>query len=164
MTLSLDGARERVMAANSASIDCVLAIWTYRYANGYTVTLRGPLTAHVVVIPSHPANGASAQGAAQHPSYAIKISHFSFESDRYEKFIAVDVIGGTRLDSPKTPRLRNTMLNGANGKEEERWEDRVMYERASIPQEPVNAFGIPQATMRCLEVSSPAPRRVMGLT
>ncbi|EIM85512.1 uncharacterized protein STEHIDRAFT_37377, partial [Stereum hirsutum FP-91666 SS1] len=49
MTLSLDGARERLYAANHAVVECVGAIWTYKYTNGYTVTLRGPLTAHVLV-------------------------------------------------------------------------------------------------------------------
>ena len=33
----------------------------------------------------------------------------------------------------------------------------ISYERATIPLEPVNAFGIPQATMRCLEVRSCSP-------
>ncbi len=32
-------------------------------------------------------------------------------------------------------------------------EQRIVIDRATIPVEPVNAFGIPQATMRCLEVS-----------
>ncbi|EIN10171.1 hypothetical protein PUNSTDRAFT_63736, partial [Punctularia strigosozonata HHB-11173 SS5] len=49
MNLCLDGARERLLAQGHAVIECVTAIWTYHYNNGYTVTLRGPLTAHVVV-------------------------------------------------------------------------------------------------------------------
>ncbi|KAF8628158.1 hypothetical protein AX17_006028 [Amanita inopinata Kibby_2008] len=38
--------------------------------------------------------------------------------------------------------------------DEKRWEEpRIMIERSLIPGEPVNAFGIPQATMRCLELA-----------
>jgi hypothetical protein len=37
--------------------------------------------------------------------------------------------------------------------EDKKWEEpRQIIENGSIPGEPVNAFGIPQATMRCLEV------------
>ncbi|KIM60837.1 hypothetical protein SCLCIDRAFT_72284, partial [Scleroderma citrinum Foug A] len=49
MTLSLDGARERLCSQTHAAIECVSAVWTYKYSNGYTVTLRGPLTVHVIL-------------------------------------------------------------------------------------------------------------------
>ncbi|KZP02463.1 hypothetical protein FIBSPDRAFT_669908, partial [Athelia psychrophila] len=49
MSLSLDGARERLLSQNRAVIECVTAAWTYKYTNGYTVTLRGPLTAHIIL-------------------------------------------------------------------------------------------------------------------
>lgn len=81
----------------------------------------------------------------------------------------------TAAQTPKTPRLKNSnasasgstggqtpVMNGVTVKteqgqgqgQEEKWEEssRVIYERVSLPSEPVNAFGIPQATMRCLEV------------
>lgn len=83
----------------------------------------------------------------------------------------------TAAQTPKTPRLKNSnasastsgstggqtpVMNGVTVKteqgqgqgQEEKWEEssRVVYERVSLPSEPVNAFGIPQATMRCLEV------------
>ncbi|KAI0034401.1 LIM-domain binding protein, partial [Vararia minispora EC-137] len=47
MTLSFDGARERVSSPLQADVHCVAAVWTYRYYNGYTVTLRGPLVAQL---------------------------------------------------------------------------------------------------------------------
>lgn len=130
-----------------------------------------------------------------------------FGSNKFEKFISVDAVQGTKVEpglglggggngavagmsgspsgsstaaqTPKTPRLKNSnasasgstggqtpVMNGVTVKteqgpgqgqgQEEKWEEssRVVYERASIPSEPVNAFGIPQATMRCLEVCS----------
>lgn len=180
MTLSLDGAQERVVRPNQAAVRCVSAMWTYRYHNGYTVTLRGPFTAYVSVIPNATQNGAPAQSVSP-SSLTLKIDHIQFDSNVYEKHVAVDVIGGNRLDNNKTPQVRNgptpsPTMNGAGGpplppppphppqplppqigqRDEGGWEDhRITYERAYIPTEPVNAFGIPQATMRCLEVRPP---------
>ena len=37
MSLSLDGARERSIATGHCIVECVAAVWTYRYTNGYTV-------------------------------------------------------------------------------------------------------------------------------
>lgn len=189
MTLSLDGARERVVGSNQAIVQCVSAMWTYRYHNGYIVTLRGPFTAYVSVIPNATQNGAPAQSVP--PSgFTLKIDHIQFDSNVYEKHVAVDVIGGNRLDSNKTPQVRNgptpsPTMNGAAGpppplppphppqpppsqagqRDEGGWEDhRITYERAYIPTEPVNAFGIPQATMRCLEVRTPNVDLCSGLT
>jgi len=176
MTLSLDGARERVVGPNHAVVQCVSAMWTYRYHNGYIVTLRGPFAAHVFVIPNTTQNGATAQSATHSP-FALKIDHIQFDSNLYEKHVAVDVIGGNRLDANKTPQVRNAptpspTMNGvgvppaplpqppqpppaqAVPRDDERWEEpRITYDRAFIPAEPVNAFGIPQATMRCLELA-----------
>ena len=176
MTLSLDGARERVVEPNKAIVQCVSAMWTYRYHNGYTVTLRGPFTAYVAVTANTTPNGAPAQSIP--PPYMVKIERIIFDSNLYEKHVAVDVITGNRLDANKTPQVRNAptpspTINGAGvppapasqpqpqplpppqggQRDDERWEEpRITYERAFIPAEPVNAFGIPQATMRCLEV------------
>lgn len=173
MTLSLDGARERVVGPNHAVVQCVSAVWTYRYHNGYIVTLRGPFTAHVFVIPNTTQNGATAQSATHSP-FVLKIDHIQFDSNLYEKHVAVDVIGGNRLDTNKTPQVHNAptpspTMNGVGvppaslpqppqqrQRDDERWEEpRITYDRAFIPAEPVNAFGIPQATMRCLEVRTP---------
>ncbi|KAI0253041.1 LIM-domain binding protein-domain-containing protein [Lactifluus subvellereus] len=173
MTLSLDGARERVVGPNHAIVQCVSAMWTYRYHNGYTVTLRGPFTAHVIVIPNAGQNGPPVQSAP----HLLKIDHIQFDSNLYEKHVSVDQIGGSRPDANKTPQVRHSQtptptVNGAGvppqppsqlpqpppsqagQRDDERWEEpRITYERASIPAEPVNAFGIPQATMRCLELA-----------
>ncbi|KAF8628168.1 hypothetical protein AX17_006038 [Amanita inopinata Kibby_2008] len=76
MSLSLDGARERLYARNQhhCVIECPSAVWTYRYSNGYTVILRGPLTAHIVVPPHIPSDVSSAfQGGQRH----LKFENFS---------------------------------------------------------------------------------------
>lgn len=158
MTLALDGARERLINGSHAMVECVAAVWTFNYSNGYKVTLRGPLTAHVLVFPSPP-------GAANNPPfspYTFKFENLQFDANLHDKYIALESIMGQRSmeEAPKTPRIRNTPTPTVNGtaaqqraEEDKKWEEpRVNIERASIPGEPVNAFGIPQATMRCLEV------------
>lgn len=161
MTLSLDGARERLFAAGHAVVECVTAVWTYKYGNGYTVTLRGPLTAHVVLCaPNPPGNTPASQSTPQPLPYSLKFENLQFDANFHDKYIALESIMGQRvMESPKTPRVRNAPTPTANGsaaqqrEEDKKWEEpRVIIERASIPGEPVNAFGIPQATMRCLEV------------
>ena len=62
---------------------------------------------------------------------------------------------------PESPRIAPSphmpsASNGAPSEDPNRAEEpRYLIERAIIPTEPINAFGIPQATMRCLEVCSP---------
>ncbi|SJL01435.1 uncharacterized protein ARMOST_04757 [Armillaria ostoyae] len=150
MTLTLDGARERMYSQGHSVVECVTAVWTYKYNNGYTVTLRGPLTAHVVV--------ASPQPPAT--NHVLKFDDFQFDANYHDKFISIESIMGQRMiESPKTPRIRNVPTPGPNGisnqeDEDKKWEEpRIIIERGSIPGEPVNAFGIPQATMRCLELA-----------
>ncbi|KAI6040700.1 LIM-domain binding protein-domain-containing protein [Pisolithus marmoratus] len=158
MTLSLDGARERLVNQAHAVVECVSAVWTYQYTNGYTVTLRGPLTVHILL---YPAAGPTPNPPQQY-AYSLKIEHFQFDANMHEKFISLDAISGNRvLEAPKTPRPRNNPTptpNGAPGthrtEEDRQWEEpRVLIHSASIPGEPVNAFGIPQVTMRCLELA-----------
>jgi len=152
MTLSLDGARERLYSTGHAIVECVTAVWTYRYNNGYTVTLRGPLTAHVVMAPL-PGPVTSPQ---QLP-YTLKFENLQFDANYHDKYIALDSVLGPRTIG--SPGVRNAATPTPSGsmeqrrEEDKKWEEpRVTIERASIPGEPVNAFGIPQATMRCLEV------------
>ncbi|KIK54423.1 hypothetical protein GYMLUDRAFT_77127 [Collybiopsis luxurians FD-317 M1] len=186
MTLTLDGARERLYAYGHAIVECVAAVWTYKYNNGYTVALRGPLTVHVVVTAGPP----TPPGAPPHPNVLLKFEDFQFDASYHDKYIALESIMGPRsIESPRTPRVRNAppgapaaaagaiaaaggsggslsspAMNGIGSgpdegnsgdqEDERKWEEpRVMIEKGFIPGEPVNAFGIPQATMRCLELA-----------
>lgn len=156
MTLSLDGARERLMGQGHAVVECVHAVWTYKYHNGYTVTLRGPMTAHVIVTPNSSLPG---QGQAPHQGgYTLKFDQLQFDANLHDKLLALEAIVRARsTDSPQIPGVV-PLPNGAilQPPDENRPFDdpRYLIEHASIPAEPVNAFGIPQATMRCLEVRS----------
>lgn len=146
MSISLDGAREKILGSSHLVVECLTAVWTYRYQNGYTIQLCGPLTAHLVLSPSM----SIAQGAP--PSFSMKFEHLQFDANVHNKLIQVDSISGQKIG--RSP-LIGTFTPGMNGmgSQPDRTQDRVHYERATIPGEPVNAFGIPQATMRCLELA-----------
>ncbi|KAJ6612158.1 LIM-domain binding protein-domain-containing protein [Mycena sp. CBHHK59/15] len=147
MSLTLDGARERLFAPGHAIVECVTAVWTYRYNNGHIVTLRGPLTAHLVICSPAPHHPAAPQGSGT-PPYVLKFDDFEFDAHSHDKYIALESIVGSRKVEEPAPAA-----NGA-GDEDKKWEEpRLLIENGSIPGEPVNAFGIPQATMRCLELA-----------
>ncbi|TFK22192.1 hypothetical protein FA15DRAFT_671796 [Coprinopsis marcescibilis] len=154
MTLALDGARERIYAQGHAIVECVAAVWTYKYANGYTVTLRGPLTAHVVVTATNPPGS---QFSNQQGGYLLKFEQFEFDAMTHEKSIALDAIIGTRVPDSPFPKIHPMQHMNTRFTEEEIQkqfdEPKVMVQHAIMPGEPVNAFGIPQATMRCLELA-----------
>lgn len=142
MSISLDGAREKLVpplpnAPPAIFVECSEAVWTYRYFNGYIVTLRGVLNARLVQVPSLQPNSPP----------VLKFESLTFDSNKHEKFLKVESIV---RDPPKTPRMKNESPVMGAPKDEEK----IVIERATIPAEPVNAFGIPQATMRCLEVPS----------
>ncbi|KAH8106352.1 LIM-domain binding protein-domain-containing protein [Cristinia sonorae] len=155
MNLSLDGARERIVSTGHAVVECIQATWTYKYTNGYTVTLRGPMTAHILVFPNTP----TPQAPQQHVTYTLKFDQLQFDANYHDKLIAMEAILGNR--SQESPRLKAPSTPVMNGihlpqrmEDEARFEEpRLIIERATVPAEPVNAFGIPQATMRCLELA-----------
>ena len=86
-----------------------------------------------------------------------------FDAYEHEKSLSIDAIIGHR-EPTLTPRIRNVNTPGATpnmahaedsrSSSQAQDEYRIVIEKANIPTEPVNAFGIPQATMRCLEVES----------
>ncbi|KAF9480830.1 hypothetical protein BDN70DRAFT_977372 [Pholiota conissans] len=162
MSFTLDGARERSFGQGHSVVECVSAVWTYRYTNGYTVTLRGPLTVHVIIAASGP--GGSGQ--------TLKFEDFQFDANTHDKLLASEAIAGTRtIEVIKEPnayehfaaerRAAEAIANGtaptlaeAQAAEDAKWEEpKVFIDKAVLPGEPVNAFGIPQATMRCLELA-----------
>lgn len=159
MSLSLDGARERLLSQNRAVIECVTAAWTYKYTNGYTVTLRGPLTAHIILVPNTARNQPGVQASSA--PFTLKFDSLDFGANFHDKSISLESILGMRnpeSSPPKTPHQRsaptpNSIAGSSSLDEDKKWEEpRVTIDHAYIPGEPVNAFGIPQATMRCLEV------------
>ncbi|KAJ3879576.1 LIM-domain binding protein, partial [Lentinula edodes] len=178
MTLTLDGARERLYAYGHAIVECVAAVWTYKYNNGYTVALRGPLTVHVVVTaaPSTTTSPGAGAGGVGAGNILLKFEDFQFDASYHDKYIALESIMGPRsIESPKgylpppsvttvgtgTPTTANTSTSttprlphpSASSGQSQWDEPRVLISQGFIPGEPVNAFGIPQATMRCLELA-----------
>lgn len=152
MSISLDGAREKILGSSHLVVECVTAVWAYKYSNGYTIQLCGPLTAHLALSPS---STSVAQGSP--PSFSMKFEHLQFDANVHHKLIQVDAIAGPKIGrSPLiatyTPGINGMGSQPSMGSQQDKTQDRIHYERSSIPGEPVNAFGIPQATMRCLEV------------
>ncbi|KLO15730.1 hypothetical protein SCHPADRAFT_824211, partial [Schizopora paradoxa] len=163
MSISIDGARERPVLlpqfpVPSFLIECPECVWTYRYRTGYIVTLKGPLKAHLVPV-------STTQKGMQ-----IKFESITFESKTHEKSLKLDAILGVRSEATPasrnvTPRIKHEMIGGqssaspegegsraSGGRTDDGSEQVIVIDHATIPVEPVNAFGIPQATMRCLEV------------
>jgi hypothetical protein len=90
------------------------------------------------------------------PPFTLKIDHLQFDANFHDKYITIDAIVGQRVG--KSPNVRNAMtpiMNGIGSQQQQPdgKDDRIHFERSSLPGDPVNAFGVPQATMRCLEVS-----------
>lgn len=143
--MSFQGAMESVtddQHKDILKVEVVDASWTFVYSNGYVVNLRGALTAWVRFLPFDPTRPPQAQLAGHG---MMKIQQLQFDAERQEKYLALDAILGTRI--PESPNL------AVEGDDDRRYDDpRYIIANASIPVEPVNAFGIPQATMRCLEV------------
>ncbi|KZT38929.1 hypothetical protein SISSUDRAFT_985578 [Sistotremastrum suecicum HHB10207 ss-3] len=154
MSLSLDLPDERYIPANGdeppqAEISCKNATWTYKYYTGYTVALRGPLSATIYY-----------DTTSSKPRPLIKL--LSFDANSYDKQISVSAIRSDAKPIPSqrqgepsgqhdgTPEDRSQTPNNSN---KNAVEDQCIHiEKATLPPEPVNAFGIPQVTMRCLEV------------
>lgn len=141
MNFSVDGATERLESATPGAppcsvVECKSASWTYRYKDGYSVVLRGPLVAHVQLDLSNP-------GAQPH--YLIK--GFNFNASNHERCISLDSIMGRRIP-PLNQTAAEELVRSRGGVE-----GPIRFESATLPPEPVNAFGIPQMTMRCLELA-----------
>ena len=147
MTITLDEPRERVITSGHCMVESTHATWSFKYTNGYIVQLRGPLTVHVY-----------AQRTNAQAPWHYRIDELFFDAENHEKYLNVDSILGPRiLDSPgaHTPQLLPLQLTNGHidSNDDRRYDEpRLHIERATVPAEPVNAFGIPQATMRCLEV------------
>ncbi|KIP05816.1 hypothetical protein PHLGIDRAFT_107766, partial [Phlebiopsis gigantea 11061_1 CR5-6] len=146
MRLSLQGAYETKYDGyhDILKIECHRASWTFQYSNGYIVNLRGAFTALIRIIPGMQEK--SIWLPSKHPGFSMRIMSIAFDAETQEKSLLLDdILGHRKSDSPSL---------ATEGDEERALNDpRIIIPNASIPVEPVNAFGIPQATMRCLELA-----------
>jgi hypothetical protein len=155
MSFSFDSLAERPGDGQGrVLLDCA-AVWTHRYENGYVVALRGALAVQLVLV------------ATPQAQPVWRIESFVFDSTTHDKYIQVDSVLGPAgpvmrgLGAPRPPPLTNG--NGgtpqmppppyeAEGPQHVPVDGRIKIEQAWVPADPCNGFGIPQATMRCLEV------------
>lgn len=148
MSIVLDNAREKTIAPGHGIIECPTASWIFRYSNGYTVALNGPLSAHVAAVPL------MSPGQPPTPmSYVLRIEHLTFDATSHEKMVNVDRVGNLSIDGSPSHHALAMGPMGTKREEEEKRLDDVRRVSVAMPHEPVNAFGIPQATMRCLELA-----------
>jgi LIM-domain binding protein len=160
MNFVLDGARERTLGFGTSVIDCPDAQWVWRYYDGHVVILRGTFSCQITAFHNSRAEG-------DQPAYNLKFENMLFDTNSREKMILLDSIQGTRgvENIQKTPSTTtqgspdNASPSSANTMKEDvdRLPDpdpRVLIDHALLPAEPVGIFGIPQAAVRCLEVSS----------
>ncbi|EKM59536.1 uncharacterized protein PHACADRAFT_250104 [Phanerochaete carnosa HHB-10118-sp] len=148
INFSLSGATELRVADNPmvCKVEIPRAAWTFTYANGYTVTLKGPLTAHMRIHPG--AFDYTRRQQLVQPGYALQFEHFQFDGEIIEKSLSLNI-----LAPPRTSESPSSGTGQLENEDERRDEPRNYIEHMFIPVEPVNAFGIPQATMRCLELA-----------
>lgn len=171
MSFSFDDAEEILENPQEITVSCDVATWTWRFRNGFMVTMRGPLQARIFF---RARTGADPPFEKQSPHqkespYVTRLQGFMFDARQHDKFISLESIRGPRMQESMptpapTPRMRNQSNPYADSVQrrlaDERihrsndFEQRTVIERGSMPSEPVNHFGIPQATMRCLEVSA----------
>lgn len=130
--------------------------------------------------PTPPNSGGAQQAPPPHFPYTFKIDTITFNAEKHEKALKLESIQGRRSEpKQRTPKMHlmkgegqaqaspgagssstpSTITSTENAAvlDDEKGNGAEMvihYERATIPTEPVNAFGVPQATMRCLEVRS----------
>lgn len=136
MSLTLDGARERLLHPGQTIVECGSTIWIFRYSNGHVVMLRGSMTARHIAC-STPSQSMTGNHAKD--DFVLRFDEFDFYAHSHDRYIALEAISGLWMgdneDSKTGEKPGQTIVN------------------ASIPGEPVNVFGVPQATMRFLEVS-----------
>jgi hypothetical protein len=136
------------------------ASWTSKYQNGYVVVLKGPLLASLVLVPVATPGPAVAN---QPQSLSWRMDHLSFDALSCEKSVLIETVVGpsgsqdARFGGPDAALPGTPVTGMTNGSAPSREDDDptpvpVKIEHAWVPGDPCNAFGIPQATMRCLEV------------
>ena len=146
MSISLENAVERSNYGFGLVLESSTASWTFRYTNGYVVTLKGQFIATLVSV-------------GMNQTSTLKFESITFDSKMHEKALRIEAIKGQRSEPMHLPlgtraESTSTMSSPSQDEEKQASDLVVVINQAQIPAEPVNAFGIPQATMRCLEVCS----------
>lgn len=152
----------------------VEAAWMFSYSSGYAVTLRGPLD---VII--HPGTLAPESGGAP-PPVVWRFTMIQFVATEVDKKISCDAIEGKRSKGEpglgyenikKSPSVHLADANGGSPLmalkqttekpstmlSAEPW---IQIEKAKLPPDPVNEFGIPHLLLVCLDVGS---HRILSL-
>ncbi|KAG8905274.1 hypothetical protein FRB99_000344 [Tulasnella sp. 403] len=205
--LTLNNVRESSPAAGEGVVDCPNASFTYTFDSGYIVVLRGPLRAHIILVPSPPEPTTPSTSPHQPPQslrHTLKFSYFEFSSKQVSKSLDLGAIKGIRVPLPPMGDEGSPMSVGQHGTPSGNVHNGVLgmsrtdtpmngipagpgahdgsgsgmggsptmatsasqagtvgsvtggpivIERAYLPPDPVNGFGITESTMRVLELA-----------
>ena len=173
LNISFHSPKENPLAGGGVRVQ-VEAAWMFTYSSGYTVTLSGPL--EVIIQSGAPApdlNGISAP--------PTRFTTIQFVAVKVDKKIYCEAIEGKRSNGDPGLGYENIKKGhhpaetdgsspsmGLTAKQATRnpntpfgAESWVEIERAKLPPDPVNEYGIPQSLLVCLDVS---PHRVISST
>jgi hypothetical protein len=170
MSLHIQDADEAGGQPNELKVNCDNATWKWRFKNGFMVEMRGALVACWAI-------RGKDRSVEQHfeprtprdkeTNFVLKLQHLRFDSDYHEKYFSTSSVACDRDPEPMlppampAPRVRgpnpyqdSIQRRQADDRAFQESNKRVIFHQAILPTEPVNHFGVPQGTMRCLEVSA----------
>ncbi|CUA70271.1 Formin-like protein 5 [Rhizoctonia solani] len=170
MSLGLNGAMETTHDCQNENLESRIstlnAVWRYELDNGWIVEHNGPVKIHLV------AEQVQAQG--EQPFYKLKIEDMTCNAPTTSYYFRADRIEGNLIQGPSrdvgpmTPRISpglaarqtgepvgdpNHGLPDEHGTGMEH-EERLVYDKASLPPKPFQTYGLPAAVWRLLAMSA----------
>ncbi|CCO26547.1 hypothetical protein BN14_00574 [Rhizoctonia solani AG-1 IB] len=167
MSLGLNGATETTEGCQNEQLESYVstthAVWRYELDNGWIVEYNGPLKVHLVAeqVPGDP------------QSFRLKINDMTYTAPTTSYFFRPERIEGNLLASghevgPMTPRISPGLAARQTGEPMGgpgvglgddhstfiEHEERIVYEKASLPPKPFQAYGLPANVWRLLTLSA----------
>ncbi|CAE7224124.1 unnamed protein product [Rhizoctonia solani] len=168
ISLGLNGATETTQECQNENLESQIttlnAVWRYELENGWVVEHNGPVKIHLV----------AEQVQAEHPFYKLKIEDMTCNAPTTSYYFRADRIEGNLIQGPNrdvgpmTPRISpglaarqtgepvgdpNLGLPDEHGGAMEH-EERMVYDKASLPPKPFQKYGLPATVWRLLAMSA----------
>ncbi|KAL5637007.1 hypothetical protein ACGC1H_000849 [Rhizoctonia solani] len=168
MSLGLNGATETTQDCQNENLESRIstlnAAWRYELDNGWIVEHNGPVKIHLV----------AEQVQGEQPFYKLKIQDMTCNAPTTSYYFRADRIEGNLIQGPNrdvgpmTPRISpglaarqtgepvgdpNLGLHDEHGAGMEH-EERLVYDKASLPPKPFQTYGLPSAVWRLLAMSA----------
>ncbi|KDN40826.1 hypothetical protein RSAG8_07844, partial [Rhizoctonia solani AG-8 WAC10335] len=178
MSIGLNGATETTQECQNENLESRIstlnAVWRYELENGWIVEHNGPVKVHLV----------AEQVQAEPPFYKLKIEDMTCNAPTTSYYFRAERIEGNLIQGPNrdvgpmTPRISpglaarqtgepmgdpnlglhdehdpNLGLHDEHGAGMEH-EERLVYDKASLPPKPFQTYGLPSAVWRLLAMSA----------